>query len=721
MFAPRLVWWMRSLSLSALALCLIPAVPVAGEVLPPLAEKRPLVHRQHGVERVDNYYWLRERNDPAVKAYLEAENAYTRRYFAPLQPLVDTLLKELRARVVDEDVSVPVPRGGYLYYGKYTAGSEYVILCRKPVKAGEEEVLMDFNERAKGHAVFLDGEGAVSPDDRLFAWKENHDTSDIYTQRVKEIATGRLLPDEIPGTAFSAPPVWGNDNRTLFYTAPDATQRASKVMRHVLGTPATADTLVYEEADPQYDVRIAPTKDRRQLLIECASTNTTEVRVLPLDRPLEPAMVLIARQPGIRHNVAHRKGNWYTVSNLRGTNGCLLTAVEEGDGRPGEWREVWPYEEKLSLEWVDGFASHLVVAARREGVPGVYVYQPETRARRWVSAPVEGGSFWADDTPDFDSPVQRVGYSSALTPYTVADLNLAEGSLKVLKQKQVPSGFDPSLYVVEKVEAIAADDMKIPVWLVRRKDSPRDGSAGLVLDGYGAYGACNDPWFDSAALSLLDRGVTVALAQVRGGGELGRTWYEAGRVLKKETTFTDYVACARRLVELKYASPRTLCAYGASAGGLVMGHVFNEAPGLFRAVVADVPFVDALNTQFDPSIPLVTGEYEEWGNPEDREVFEVMRRYVPYENVRTQAHPALYVTAGWNDPRVPYWEPAKWVAKIRALQPGGLPVLLETNLAAGHGGATGRYAQLEDVARRYAFILHELGRIGDNPQPAAAP
>ncbi|WP_038172234.1 S9 family peptidase [Verrucomicrobium sp. BvORR106] len=692
---------------------LVLVTPLVGQEPTPKAERRSFSHREHGEARQDDYSWLKQRDDPAVRKYLVAENSYTGAYFKPLKPLYTTLLKELRSRVVDEDVSVPVQRGAYLYYEKYVAGSEYETLCRKKVADGVEEIMLDFNQRAKGHQVFLGGGASVSPDDRLLAWKENHDGTDVYTLHFLELATGKLLPDEVQGTAFHMGPVWGNDNRTLFYTTPDDTQRSYRVMRHVLGTAAKADVVVYEEADRQFDVRISPTKDRKYLMIESGSTNTTETRVVPLDRPGEPAVVLIPRKAGIRHNVAHREGRWYSVSNLGGTNGCLLTAVD-ADGKLGDWEELWPYEEKLALQWVDAFASHIVVGARNQGVPGVFLLDPETKDKvkdhRWVPAPVEGGSLDSDDTPDYHATAQRVMYTSYVTPFTVADLNLADGTMKVLKQKKVPSGFDPAKYVVEKVEAKAADGVVVPVWLVRRKDLPLDGSAGLVLDGYGSYGSCSDPWFDAGALSLLDRGVTVATAQVRGGGEFGRTWYEAGRVLKKEVTFTDYIACAKRLVELKYTSPSSLCAYGASAGGLIMGYVMNQAPELFRAVVADVPFVDALNTQFDPSIPLVTGEYEEWGNPEDRAVFDVMRRYVPYENVKPQVFPSLYVTTGWNDPRVAYWEPAKWVAKIRAVHQGKNPVLLETNFDAGHGGATGRYAQLEDVARRYAFILRELGK-----------
>ncbi|HSJ01217.1 MAG: S9 family peptidase [Verrucomicrobium sp.] len=685
--------------------------PLYGEGLAPVpqAERHPTIHKQHGVERVDEYYWLRNREDPAVKKYLEAENAYTRSYFKPLKPLYDTVLKELRARVVDEDVSVPVRQGAYAYYSKYQAGSEYEILFRKRVADGVEEKMLDCNERAKGHDTYLSGEGEVSPDDRLLAWKENHDGTDAYTLRVLEIATGKLLPDEVPRTAFHMSPVWGNDNRTLFYTAPDEAQRSSKVMRHVLGTPVKDDVLVYEELDKKFDVRVFASKDRKFLQIESNSTNTTETRIIPLDKPLEPARVLVARKSGIRHNLAHREGRWYSVSNLGGTNGKLLEAADS-DGVIENWNEVWPYVEAVALQWVDGFASHLVVGSRNEGVPGVFIYHPATKERKWVPAPVDGASFDADDTPDYRATAQRVSYTSYLTPYTVADLNLADGTFTVLKQRPKPPGYDPAQYEVEKTMAKAPDGKALPVWLVRRKDQARDGSAGLVLEAYGSYGSSSDPWFSASGLSLLDRGVTLAVAQIRGGGEFGRTWYEAGRVLQKETTFTDYLACAQHLVDQKYTSPAGLCGYGASAGGLVAGYCLNQRPDLFRAFVADVPFVDALNTQFDPSIPLVTGEYEEWGNPESREVFDVMRHYVPYENVKPQSYPALYATTGWNDPRVPYWEPAKWVAKLRATQKGAHPLLLETNFEAGHGGATGRYAELEDVARRYAFILHELGK-----------
>ncbi len=680
---------------------------------PPVAKKVPFTHREHGVERPDDFAWLRKKKEPAVKQYVKAENAYTEAVMAPLKPLQDTLYKEMRARMVDEDISVPVRRGKYLFFSKYPAGADYECFYRKENEKAPDELILDENVRAKGKPNYQTGGGSVSLDDRLYAWKENDDGTDIYTLRVLEIATGKLLPDEVGNTANDSPAVWANDNKTLFYTEADDTQRSWRVKRHTLGEPATQDVVVYEEADARFSVDVSPTKSRKYIVIEAATMDTSETWLIPSDQPHAKPEVIVKRRDGIEYDVTHHDTGWYITSNEDGaTNGKLWLAPEDKPGREN-WKEVWPYDETLSLEGVDSFADYLVVSVRKQGEPGLFIVDPKSHERRWMIAPEKGAALEAEYTPDYHATAYRVSYESFLTPYTVADMDLKTGAFTVLKRKEVPSGFDPTKYQTVFTEATAKDGTKIPIWMALPKDHPKDGSGGLLLDGYGAYGMASDPSFDTDIFSLLDRGVGFAIAQIRGGGEFGRTWYEAGKLQRKVTTFTDYIACAEHLIKEGYTSPAQLCGYGGSAGGLVVGYAVNERPDLFRAFIADVPFVDALNTMLDASIPLTTGEYDEWGNPEaDEEVFKRMRTYAPYENVKPQAYPSILVLAGWNDPRVPYWEPAKWVAKMRSLKTDKNLLLLKTNFDAGHGGTSGRYGFLKDIAFEYAYLLKELGRAG---------
>lgn len=659
------------------------------------------------MERPDDYHWLKQKDDPQVKAYLEAENAYAENFLSPLSDLQQKLVAEMRARIVDEDMSVPVRRGKYLYFAKYPAGKDYEALYRKPFPDGPEELLLNHNDYAKEGETYLYGEAVVSPDDRYIAWKENHDGTDVFTLRIRDLKTGRMLADEIPGTAFMMAPVWSNDSQTLFYTEPDNTQRSFRLKRHTIGQPATADTTIYEEADGRFDLRLDPTSDRKHLLILLNSTNTTETRYIPLDSPTEQPRIFSARREGIRYQIAHHENTWFIVSNDGGTNGVLLSTPDNKTDATN-WKPLWPYDEKISLESVSSFATHLILYARQNGIPGLYILNPDNGNKQWVTAPVEGATLYLEDTPEYNSPTQRVYFSSFITPDTVADVSLADGTFTILKRKTIPSGFDPSKYQVSHLLAKAADGVEIPIWLVQPKNRP-NGPIPVLLEGYGSYGSCNDPLFNSGYLSLLDRGIAIAYTQPRGGGEFGRTWHDAGKVKNKATTSTDFIACAEHLIKNGITAPDKLIGYGVSAGGLIAGYAINERPDLFRAFIADVPFVDALNTQFDASIPLVTGEYEEWGNPADMAEFEALRRYTPYENIKPQSYPALYVTAGWNDPRVMYWEPAKWVAKIRSVNTSENPILLLTQFEAGHGGTTGRYGYLTDVAKQYTFILKVLG------------
>jgi oligopeptidase B len=690
---------------------------------PPRADTRPHPLTAHGIKWIDDYFWLREREDPAVKAYLEAENAWLESVMAPLKELRATLVAEMKARIIEEDTSVPYRKGAWLYYGRDVAGKDHALICRKPWHSdkaadllapagpGEEVILLDLNERAGGDEAFSFGGGAVSPDGRLYAWKENHDGTDLYTLRIRDLSGGRILPDAIEGTMFDEAPVWGLDNRTLYYTLGDETDRPWRVLRHVLGDDAGKDALILEETDVRFSVSIDGTKSGRFLLITSSSKDTNEVSRIPLGEPGALPSVFFPRKDGIRTFYTDRGDEWFILSNEGAVNGRVFRAPLADPAR-GNWVEVLPGDEAIAYESVDAFATRVVLGARRGGVPGFLLLDPGKGTTKWVASPTEGGWVGGDPTPEYTATAQRFSYGTMLKPHTVAEADLETGEVRLLKEKSPPRGYDSARYRVERTFATASDGTRIPVWLLLRTDHPRDGGGGILLDGYGAYGIASDPWFDSNVFSLVDRGIGYAVAQVRGGGEFGRPWYEAGKLARKETTFTDYIACAEHLVAEGYASPKTLCGTGASAGGLLAGAVLNRRPDLFGAFIANVPFVDVLNTMLDAGLPLTTGEYDEWGDPaSSREVFDRLRAYSPYDNVRSQAYPPLLVLAGWNDNRVPYWEAAKWVARLRVHNTGATPPLLHTAFETGHGGASGRYGELEEVALQYAFVLRSLGKV----------
>lgn len=689
---------------------------------PPLAEKRPHPLSVHGVGWTDDYFWLREREDPAVRAYLDAENAYLESTMAPFKELRATLVAEMKARLIEEDTSVPYRKGGWLYYSREVAGKEHPLICRKPWRSdkpedllapaapGEEVVLLDLNERAGDDAAYGFGGGAVSPDGRLYAWKENRDGTDRYLLRIRDLESGEILADEITGTVFHEAPVWALDNRTLYYNEGDDTDRSWRVRRHRLGEDPGRDAIVYEEPDERYSVDLDATKSGRFLLIASRSKDTSEISRLSLDGPEAAPQVFLPREEGMRHDFADCGGHWFILTNEGAVNGRLFRAPLEHPAREA-WEEILPGDERIAYDSIEAFASHLVVAARSEGVPGFFILDPDKGTTKWVTSPTEGGWVSTEATPEPTAAAQRFSYETLLKPYTVAEADLVTGEVRILKEKPAPPGFDPARYRVERTFATASDGTKLPVWLLLRADHARDGVGAILLDGYGAYGIANDPWFDSHVFSLVDRGVGYAIAQIRGGGEFGRPWYEAGKLERKPTTFADYIACAEHLVAEGWCAKDRLAGTGASAGGLLAGAVLNERPDLFAAFVANVPFVDVLNTMLDASLPLTTGEYEEWGDPSSsRLVFDRIRAYSPYDNVGSSAYPPILALAGWNDNRVPYWEAAKWIAKLRVFNTGATPPLLHTAFETGHGGASGRYRELDEIALRYAFVLRHIGR-----------
>lgn len=684
----------------------------------PLPERRPHRMEAHGHVREDPWFWLREKENPAVIAHLKAENDWTTSQLAPIAAFQETLYREMRGRIREEDFSVPAPHGGYLYYSRTETGAEHAVEARRRGSMeGAEEIIIDGNERAKGKDYYEMVDYEMSPDHRIAAILENEDGSDICQLRFRTVATGEWLPDEVGKVAYGSAGVWAADNRTFFYLQVDDTQRAARLMRHRLGEPADADRLVYEEKDAEFSLSLYATADDSRLVLRSGNSETEESRVLPADQPEGEWTVIEPRTPGLRYQVDHANGQFWLLTDADGAENLkLVSAPSDSPGR-AHWRDFLPYDDAVVIQNVTFFQSGMVLQVRERGQPQLRVadYQGAVRP---VAMPEPAYLIEASENRDHGAAAFRFVYTSAITPQSVTEIDLVSLGQTVLKRREVVGGHDPTRYAVERIEATAGDGTRIPISLVRRRDTPLDGSAPLLLEGYGAYGDNYDPFFLSSRLSLLDRGFIQAIAHVRGGGELGRAWYDSGKLGKKPNSFTDFIACAEHLIARDYTRPDRLCASGTSAGGLLMGAVVNLRPDLFRSVVANVPFVDCLSTMSDPSLPLTTSEYVEWGNPEDAADYQTILSYSPYDNVAARPYPAILATGGLNDPRVPYWEPAKWVARLRSSTTSGRPVLLWTHLEAGHSGASGRFEYIREIAREYAFHLWLTGRADGIPAPA---
>ena len=687
--------------------------------------------------RSDDYHWLRDRGDPAVTAHLEAENAYTRAVMAPTEALQETLFAEIKGRIRQTDMSVPYREGDYLYYTRYEDGREYPIHCRRPGGAtgvvdaaavdapaatpesrpmaaleapatvDGEQVLLDVNVLAAGRDFCQVSALEVSPDGSLLAYAIDVEGRRIHSIRVKDLAADALLDDELTGVTSNL--VWANDNQTLLYTRQHPeTLRWHQVWRHRLGTAQDDDVLVYEEVDDTFNCDVGKTRSKRYLLIASAQTVSTEYRVLDADRPDGRFEVFWPRARDHEYDIDHYRGRFYVRTNHRARNFRLMETAAGGAG-PEQWVEVVPHRDDVLLEGFALFRGHLVLQERSGGVSSLHV-------RPWSGGGAHDIAFeepvrdvHVSVNREADTRLLRFSYESLTTPRSIYDYDLDARSRTLLKREEVLGGFDLADYAAERVLATAPDGRQVPISLVARAGAPRDGTGPLLLYGYGAYGISMDPAFNSARLSLLDRGFRFAIAHVRGGQELGREWYEDGRRGRKRNTFTDFIACAEHLVHERYTSSGRLFAMGGSAGGLLMGAVLNLRPDLFAGAVAQVPFVDVLTTMLDDGIPLTTGEYDEWGNPHERAAFHDILAYSPYDNVAARAYPALLVLAGLHDSQVQYWEPAKWVAKLRALKTDSRPVLLKTNLDAGHGGVSGRYRRYRETALQYAFLLRQAG------------
>ncbi|MFH1068912.1 MAG: S9 family peptidase [Candidatus Glassbacteria bacterium] len=681
-----------------------PVVPA-----PPVARIEPKILETHGHRRVDDYYWLRERDNPEVMAYLEAENDYTDKMTAHTRALEDSLFEEIKGRIKQDDSSVPYLKDGYYYYSRFEKGREYALFCRKKGSLEAlEQVMLDANLLAEGHEFFSLGSRAVSSANDLLAFATDTVGRRLYTIGFKNLATGETLADEIPEVTGNM--AWAEDNRTLFYTRQDpATLRWFQVWRHSLGTDPAADVLVYEEKDETFSCFVFKTKSKKFLMIGCDQTLSSEYRCLAADNPLGRFRILQPRQANHEYEVEHFGGHFYIRTNFQAQNFRLMRTPVDATGK-GHWQEVIPHRQDVLLEDFEIFRDCLVAEERRNGLIELRVMPWSGVGEHYIQFEEPAYVAYLGTNPEIDTDILRFGYSSLTTPNSVYDYDLTSRERKLMKREEVLGGFDPADYRTERLYASARDGVRVPVSLVYRKNTPLDGTSPLLLYGYGSYGITSDPSFSTSRLSLLDRGFIFAIAHIRGGEEMGRWWYEDGKLLKKMNTFTDFIDCAEFLVEKKYTSKDRLFAAGRSAGGLLMGAVLNLRPDLFRGVIAGVPFVDVVTTMLDQDIPLTTSEYDEWGNPNTKEYYDYLLGYSPYDNVKAQDYPNILVFTGLHDSQVQYWEPAKWVARLRAVKTDHNRLIFKINLDAGHGGASGRFKSYRETAFQYAFLIDLAGK-----------
>lgn len=675
---------------------------------PPMAERRPHVDTLHGDVRRDDWHWLRNREDPAVIRYLEAENAYTEARTAALKPLADRVYQEMLSRIKQTDLSVPVFRDGYWYYAKTYEGKQYPALARRRGSlAAPEEVYLDQNELAAGKAFHSLGGVSTSPDGRYVAVLEDTVALRHFTLRVKDTQTGEWLPETIANLIEGL--AWANDNRTLFYQKADGANRANAVWRHVLGTPVAQDAEVYRDDDVLFSVDVSRTKSGAYVQITSASYTSAETRVIPADRPMEPARVLLPRQPGVEHSAVHWGDRWLVATNQGGATNFKVVELPDAGGDLAT-APIWlPTRADAFVEGVDTFKDFAVVAERVGGLRRLRVVDRATKAWHHVTMPEAAYGVFPAANPEYATRTMRYTYSSFVTPPSVYDYDMGTRQAELRKREEVLGGWDASRYEVRRLMVKARDGASVPVSVLMRKGTVLDGTNPLLLYAYGSYGATQEATFSSARFSLVDRGMIYALAHIRGGSEMGRRWYDDGKMLRKKNTFFDFIDVAEGLIRLKYTRKDKLVINGGSAGGLLMGAVVNFRPDLFHAVVADVPFVDVINTMADASIPLTAQEWEQWGNPAKAEEYRYMLSYSPYDNVAAKAYPQMLVTTGLNDSQVAYWEPAKWVAKLRTMKTDRNDLLLRTNMGAGHGGASGRYDRLKETAFRFAWMLNSVG------------
>jgi len=676
-------------------------------IMPPQAEKISKELTIHGDTRIDNYYWLNQRDNPKVIEYLKAENAYKEAVMKHTEELQDKLYNEIIGRIKKTDMSVPYLDNGYFYYSRYEEGNNYPIYARKKGSLeAEEEIMLNVQEMSNGHSFFSVVGLSVSPNNKYLSYGVDTVSRRKYTLHIKDLTTGDILEDKIPNTTGGA--VWANDNKTLFYTTKDDTLRAYKIFRHILGTDSSQDVEIYHEKDPTFSTTIYKTKSDRFLIIASYQTLSTEMRYLDANDPLGEFEVFQEREKDHEYSISHYKNKFYIVTNWDAKNFRLMeTDTDKTD--KSNWKEVIPHRRDVLLNNIDVFEDYLVLSERKDGLRQIRILSQSGDKDFYLKFEDEAYVAYPTTNPEFDTEVLRYSYSSLTTPRSVYDYNMKTGEKKLLKREEVLGKFNPDDYQSERLTATAQDGTKIPISLVYRKGLTKDSNNPLLLYSYGSYGASMDPHFSSVRLSLLDRGFIYAIAHIRGGSEMGRNWYEEGKLLKKKNTFTDFIDCADYLIQNRYTNPDMLFAMGGSAGGLLMGAVLNMRPDLWKGVIAAVPWVDVVTTMLDESIPLTTSEFDEWGNPEDKQYYEYMLSYSPYDNVKEQDYPAILATTGLHDSQVQYFEPAKWVAKLRDLKTDNNILILDVDMESGHGGASGRFKQYKRTALEYAFMLDLLG------------
>lgn len=674
---------------------------------PPKAAVKSTVTEIHGRKLIDDYHWFRDKEQREVLAYLRAENTYCNSIMKDSEQTQSLLFEEMKSRIRETDMSVPQRIGNFNYYSRTEEGKQYRIYCRRGIEAGTpEQVIFDANEYAKELPYFSIGTLRVSPDHNILAYSIDSSGGEKFELAFINLVTGITYPDRIPSTTYSLQ--WAEDNKTVFYTLMDDSGRANRIMRHILGTDPANDSLVYEEEDGQFWTGISKTRDRKYLIISSSSSTTCETRILEATNPLGDFRIFAERQQGIEYGIEHQNGIFYILTNENAINFKVMKTQDNKIDK-AHWTEFIAHSDNVLIDDIDAFANYIAIAERQNGLQQIRLYNAKTKQFSNIAFDEATYSLDIDSNPEYDTDLLRFDYSSLTTPESIYDYNMATGEKELKKQYEVLGIFKRENYMAERIFATAKDGTLVPISLVYHKNTrSEDMAAPLYLTGYGAYGSSYDPMFSHSCLSLLDRGFIFAIAHIRGGQEMGRKWYDDGKLLNKKNTFTDFIACAEHLINQRYTSPQQLVISGGSAGGLLMGAVTNMRPALFRVVIADVPFVDIINTMLDPSLPLVREEYEEWGNPQLKEYFDYMYSYSPYDNIKAQGYPHMLVTSGLNDPRVMYWEPTKYVAKLRKMKTDANMLLLKTNMDSGHAGASGRYDYLKEIAFEYAFIFKAL-------------
>ncbi|WP_310381399.1 S9 family peptidase [Flavobacterium sp.] len=676
------------------------------KIIAPTAKVIPKLLKKHKDTRTDNYYWLNDRENLEVIDYLNQENAYYDTMTAHTNDFQKELFEEMKGRIKEEDESVPYLYSGYYYITRFETGKDYPIYSRKKESlSAKEEIMFDCNELAEGHSYFQLGGLSISPDNTLAVFSFDIIGRRIYDIKVKNLETGEILADKIEKVSGTA--VWANDNKTIFYSSQDElTLRSDKIFKHKLGANQADDVLVYFEKDDTFNVEIAKSKSRKYLAIESGSTLTTEYQILDANNPDGKFEIFQKRVRGLEYSINHYGDSFYILTNKdKATNFKLMKTLETATAKEN-WTEVITHRADVLLEDIEIFKNYLVLEERSNGLNHIRIMPWSGAGEYYLPFESETYNAYATSNVDFDTDILRYSYQSLATPSSVIDFNMLTKTKEILKEQQVLGGkFDKNNYTEERVWATAIDGVKVPISMVYSKKLKKDSKNPLLLYAYGSYGITMDTSFSSTILSLLDRGFIFAIAHIRGGEDLGRQWYDDGKLLKKKNTFTDFIDCSKFLIDQKYTSPEHLYAEGGSAGGLLMGVVVNLAPELYNGIIAQVPFVDVITTMLDESIPLTTGEYDEWGNPNVKKYYDYMKSYSPYDNVKSQGYPNMYVSTGLHDSQVQYWEPAKWVAKLRSLKNNDTVLFLHTNMDAGHGGASGRFEAIKELAKEYSFLL----------------